>query len=134
MPPMRSRLRALLALVVAILAVASAPADAHPSKVRRGPAGVAFYKPRLAPGKSHGQLIWARRLANGAALRPAAFNELLLYRSIGVRGRPVAVSGTLTVPAGRPPRGGWPIVSYAHGTSGIADACAPSRGTPTSQL
>ncbi len=29
-------------------------------------------------------------------------------------------------PRGDPPDGGWPVVSYAHGTVGIADQCAPS--------
>ena len=38
------------------------------------------------------------------------------------------MSGTLAVPKGRAPKGGWPLISWAHGTTGIADACAPSRG------
>src|SRR5690606_12354078 len=36
------------------------------------------------------------------------------------------VSGTVTVPAGEPPEGGWPVISWAHGTTGVGDACAPS--------
>jgi pimeloyl-ACP methyl ester carboxylesterase len=31
------------------------------------------------------------------------------------------------LPKGKPPKHGWPVVSWAHGTSGIADTCAPSR-------
>ena len=31
------------------------------------------------------------------------------------------------LPKGKPPKDGWPVVSWAHGTSGIADPCAPSR-------
>lgn len=38
----------------------------------------------------------------------------------------VAVSATVIVPYGRPPSGGWPIVAWAHGTSGLAITCAPS--------
>ena len=34
-------------------------------------------------------------------------------------------------PRGRPPKGGWPIVSWGHGTAGIADRCAPSRSSIT---
>ena len=34
------------------------------------------------------------------------------------------------VPKGKAPRGGWPVVSWAHGTSGLADRCAPSRVGP----
>ncbi len=61
------------------------------------------------------------------ALRGAARTELVLYRSTGVTGKAVAVSGTVSIPKGTAPRGGWPVISYAHGTTGIADQCAPSR-------
>ena len=30
------------------------------------------------------------------------------------------------VPKGTPPAGGWPLVAWAHGTTGLADICAPS--------
>lgn len=29
------------------------------------------------------------------------------------------------------PAGGWPIVVWAHGTTGVADACAPSKAALT---
>ncbi|WP_165960356.1 alpha/beta hydrolase family protein [Actinocrispum wychmicini] len=48
------------------------------------------------------------------------------YTSHNVRGRPSVVSGAVFVPTGRTPRGGWPVVAWAHGTVGIADNCAPS--------
>jgi len=51
----------------------------------------------------------------------------VLYRSESVAGEPIAVSGVVYVPPGTPPEGGWPVLSLAHGTVGIADACAPSR-------
>ncbi|RZS41164.1 secretory lipase [Herbihabitans rhizosphaerae] len=35
-------------------------------------------------------------------------------------------TGALFVPKGTPPPGGWPVVSWAHGTTGIGDRCAPS--------
>lgn len=50
----------------------------------------------------------------------------LLYHSTDRTGADRPVSGTLLVPAGDPPEGGWPVLSWAHGTSGVADACAPS--------
>ena len=37
------------------------------------------------------------------------------------------MSGTLAIPKGHAPKGGWPVISWAHGTTGVADACAPSR-------
>lgn len=40
--------------------------------------------------------------------------------------KPVAVTGTVVVPDGPAPKGGFPVVSWAHGTNGMADECAPS--------
>src|SRR3954447_13192546 len=116
-----------LALVFALLLVAALPASAA-AKVRKGPAGTAFYTPPShLPGKGHGGLIWARRLTGTAALKGGSANKLMLYRSRGATGKTAAVSGTLTLPKGHAPKGGWPVVTYAHGTTGIADVCAPSR-------
>jgi pimeloyl-ACP methyl ester carboxylesterase len=36
------------------------------------------------------------------------------------------VSALMLVPHGSPPAGGWPLVAWAHGTTGLADQCAPS--------
>ena len=38
----------------------------------------------------------------------------------------VAVSGAVFLPKGEPPKNGWPLLSWSHGTVGIADKCAPS--------
>jgi hypothetical protein len=38
----------------------------------------------------------------------------------------VPVSGTLYLPKGTAPAGGWPLIAWAHGTLGVADRCAPS--------
>lgn len=61
-------------------------------------------------------------------LPQAAFEERVLYTSTdGVRGAgQTVVSGALFEPKGAPPRGGWPVVAWAHGTVGVADICAPS--------
>ena len=44
----------------------------------------------------------------------------------GVDNSPTAVSGVAAVPAGTPPEGGWPIVVYGHGTTGVQAGCGPS--------
>src|SRR3954471_13652529 len=114
--------------LLAALLLAAPPASA--AKVRKGPAGAAFYTPpSKLPGKTHGDLIWARKLTGQPALSQASSNRLVLYRSTGVDGRPVAVSGTVSLPKGKAPKGGWPVITWAHGTTGIADQCAPSRDT-----
>lgn len=60
---------------------------------------------------------------------------LVLYRSVGLKGEPIAVSGMVFVPPGTMPDGGWPIVAWAHPTSGLVPKCAPSLAAAgTSQV
>jgi alpha-beta hydrolase superfamily lysophospholipase len=49
------------------------------------------------------------------------------YGSTDVQGEPSEVGALVALPAGVPPAGGWPVVAYAHGTTGGADDCAPSE-------
>jgi alpha-beta hydrolase superfamily lysophospholipase len=44
----------------------------------------------------------------------------------GVTNAHTQVTGTVFVPQGTPPQGGWPIVAYAHATTGTKPECAPS--------
>jgi alpha-beta hydrolase superfamily lysophospholipase len=60
----------------------------------------------------------------GAPRGAAAFR--VLYRSTDRNGQIVPVSGVIVVPRSPAPRGGRPIVAWAHGTTGIARKCAPS--------
>lgn len=49
------------------------------------------------------------------------------YRSTeGDTGEQTIVSGTVFVPTGDPPAGGWPVIAFGHGTTGIQTPCAPS--------
>jgi acetyl esterase/lipase len=60
----------------------------------------------------------------GAAAGASAYR--VLYRSTAPDGKPIAVSGVIIVPAGKPPAQGWPVVAWAHPTTGIVPRCAPS--------
>jgi len=51
----------------------------------------------------------------------------IMYHSTDAQGDDRAVTGVVYHPTGTPPDGGWPVVAWAHGTSGIASPCAPSR-------
>jgi pimeloyl-ACP methyl ester carboxylesterase len=51
----------------------------------------------------------------------------IMYHSTDARGRDRAVTGLVTYPTGTAPDGGWPVISTAHGTTGVAGRCAPSR-------
>jgi pimeloyl-ACP methyl ester carboxylesterase len=50
----------------------------------------------------------------------------VMYVSTNINGEAIAVTGLILIPNGTAPSGGWPIITWAHGTTGIADACAPS--------
>jgi hypothetical protein len=54
----------------------------------------------------------------------------LTYVTTNAHGKRALSSGMVFVPKGRAPRGGWPVISWAHGTSGLGDKCAPSRIGP----
>jgi len=52
----------------------------------------------------------------------------IVYRSTsGVDNSPTEVSGIVAVPPGQPPKGGWPVISFGHGTTGVLNKCSPSR-------
>jgi pimeloyl-ACP methyl ester carboxylesterase len=80
------------------------------------------------PELRSGQLLTARPLTTAAAL-PRADAQLITYVSDDSHGQPIVVSGTVAVPKSTPPDGGWPVISWAHGTTGYADTCAPSADT-----
>lgn len=76
-----------------------------------------------------GTLLTHQDLTGNAVLPSAARSELITYLSQDPRGNTTVVSGSVSVPPGQAPEGGWPVISWAHGTTGVADACAPSSGT-----
>lgn len=80
------------------------------------------------PGLHAGQLLTARPLTTAAKL-PSADTRLITYVSDDSQGQSIVVSGTVSVPRSAPPDGGWPVISWAHGTTGYADTCAPSADT-----
>ncbi len=85
----------------------------------------AFYSvPQPLPSGGPGTLIKSEVVADpnlvGATL------HLVMYESSGPRRTVVPVTGMVAVPDGTPPAGGWPVVTWGHGTNGMADICAPS--------
>jgi alpha-beta hydrolase superfamily lysophospholipase len=50
----------------------------------------------------------------------------ILYHTRTASGEDALASGVVLLPYGRPPPGGWPVLAWSHGTSGVARACAPS--------
>ena len=119
------RAGAALLATLGVLAGGPAASAATPaSRVPRdGPAGNAFYAPRqVSPGRP-GDVVWSSPIISPAGSRAWK----ILYHSRAVDGRDVVVSGIVITPTAKPPSGGWPVVTWAHGTEGLADACAPSK-------
>ncbi|MBV8471670.1 MAG: alpha/beta hydrolase [Burkholderiaceae bacterium] len=85
-----------------------------------------FYKtPANLRAAKPGTLL-NRENADGYALPAGSRAVRILYRSLDADGHPVATSGVILVPGGTPPKDGWPVIAWAHGTSGVNRACAPS--------
>lgn len=88
------------------------------------PVGDAFYAgPQSLPKGKPGSMIWSQAIdaPNGAQ------GWRILYTSQSLEGADIVVSGVLFAPTGEPPAEGRPIVTWAHGTAGTADHCAPSK-------
>jgi pimeloyl-ACP methyl ester carboxylesterase len=107
--------KSLLALVAALCAViASSQACAQPAFYQASPNEIAG---------PPGSVIRTEPMSDSWF---GARTVRVLYRSTGLKGEPIAVSGAVIVPAGTPPRGGWPVVAWAHPTTGIVPHCAPT--------
>lgn len=94
-----------------------------------GDGGVSsFYVWQGAMPKAAGLMLREEPLPANQHQPAAAQNIRFLYSSTdGVGGHNrVVVSGAMYLPSGTIPPGGWPIIAWAHGTTGIADVCAPS--------
>lgn len=52
--------------------------------------------------------------------------QRVMYKSVSITGEDIAVTGLIATPATPPPPGGYKVVDWAHGTTGMADVCAPS--------
>lgn len=99
-------------------AVAMERADALPiTDFYSTPANLSSTKP--------GDLLRKESFA-GYSLPKGATAVRILYHSLDATGRDVATSGVVLIPAGKAPSTGWPVIAWAHGTSGVARLCAPS--------
>jgi pimeloyl-ACP methyl ester carboxylesterase len=91
----------------------------------------AFYTWTGAIPDKPGEMLRTEPLEPGLGLPSAGTQRRILYSSTnGMDGKtPVVVSGAFFAPKGTPPEGGWPLIAWAHGTTGVADICAPSWQT-----
>lgn len=101
--------------------------------VEQTPDGDSFYTvPDPLPEGVYGEVIYLRPLENMLSVPEGGESWLVLYRSesAGTSPAPVATSGIIVLPdkSRHPvPPGGYPLVSWCHGTVGAANVVAPSR-------
>ena len=118
-------------VTAAVLAVAGCGADSTSSSAAGSSSGTTTAAPTTpAPqgderGAVTSDVVLGQVDQSVTALGATAHR--ITYRSTsGIDGSGVDVTGTVFVPGGLPPAGGWPVVSVAHGTTGVTDECAPS--------
>jgi pimeloyl-ACP methyl ester carboxylesterase len=126
-----SRGAGVLLASLAVLLSACSAGSASPATVP-APAGLpAFYSvPASPPSSVPGTLIKSQRIA-GHGIDGVVYR--VLYVSEDVHNRPTLVTGLVMVPHTPVPEGGYPVVTWGHGTNGMADQCAPSLD-PTSAV
>jgi fermentation-respiration switch protein FrsA (DUF1100 family) len=122
---MRVRLAVVLvvALVVAVVAPAVGSGAATPNAIPPPKGLPAFYSVPTSLPQLKGKLVKAQKL-NASGLHGSLYR--VMYTSLNLQNKYVAVTGVIAVPNGTPPAGGFPVVTWGHGTNGMADVCAPS--------
>jgi len=97
---------------------------AAPTTTTVAPTGDAFYLPPVPlPLGRPGDVIRATPIAAPPGAR--AWRVLSYTRAL--TGEERALSSVVVAPDAPAPKGGRVVVSWAHGTSGLADQCAPSK-------
>ena len=120
----RAGLIGIAIALIAALAGTAGGAGAASAKTIPAPTGLpAFYAVPQPLPTTIGKLIKSQKVVapdvHGSIYR-------VMYVSKSVQNHPVAVTGIVAIPNGTPPAGGFPVVTWGHGTNGMADVCAPS--------
>ena len=79
-------------------------------------------EPTSPPAPTDGEMVGQEPTAAPIGLTATA--STLTYRIEGAAGAPVEATATLLTPVGDTPTEGWPLMVWAPGGTGLADACA----------
>lgn len=119
---------AVLALVCVTM---SACGSSSTPKANRpaGPTGIDLKPDTNGAGQVPGALVSASTIPTlDLRLKSAvSLAAHIAYTSTsGITGEHTEVAGSVFVPNGQPPRGGWPVIVFGHATSGVEEGCGPS--------
>jgi acetyl esterase/lipase len=115
---------ALLAAPIPVIGTSSIGRAAAPSAgpIEYAPDDRTFYGvPDPIPAGEHGDLVRWQVVESSFTHR-----YRIMYRSDTVSGAPTVVTALIEAPEDIAPFGGWNLLLYGHGTTGLADICAPS--------
>jgi len=103
------------------------PAPVKPSPILHTLPLTRFYDTsHPLPAGKPGELIRSESFVE-YELPPEVSAVRILYHSRSASGEDVATSGVVLIPSEqKPPAGGWPVIAWAHGATGVARVCAPS--------
>jgi pimeloyl-ACP methyl ester carboxylesterase len=85
-----------------------------------------FYKTDGIKASAEPGTLVRSEQATDYALPPGVTATRILYHTRTANNEDTLASGVVLVPYGQPPQDGWPLLAWSHGTSGIAQNCAPS--------
>jgi len=89
-----------------------------------------FYTPPSPlPAAGPGTLIRSVKVVGVPGVPDGATVWRILFHSTTLYGADVAESGYVIAPSSPAPAGGYPVIAWAHGTSGFAAPCGPSLFT-----
>jgi pimeloyl-ACP methyl ester carboxylesterase len=92
-----------------------------------------FYAvPDPLPDGEHGTLVRYQPMDDYEV--EGATTYRIMYLSESLPGDRIVVTGMASVPDAAPPADGRPMITIAHGTTGIADACAPSKSPVRTEM
>lgn len=67
-----------------------------------------------------------KTFANGTTGATTSLSETISYTMPKINGGVTTATAVVLIPKGTAPADGWPIIAWGHGTTGVADQCAPS--------
>ncbi|AZG46788.1 alpha/beta hydrolase family protein [Gordonia insulae] len=124
------RFTAVLASLLVGSAVALTVSPAHADDLAATPApnwsglDVADYSGPIPTDA--GRLMAQVPLAASVTLPDAGRAFRIQFATPDQHGRMASSTAAVFLPKGSAPAGGWPVIAWAHGTTGLGDACTPS--------